>query len=76
MSNWIPLARCDRPPMRDLTQNIIWQRLTNLTLAQIADLYRKNNLLVCSRFEEKHRVLLGAPLAEDIRINPINGAAS
>mgnify|MGYP003138081827 CR=1 FL=1 len=76
MSNWIPIARCERPPMRDQDHRIIWEQLSNLTLPKIEDLYQKHHLLVASRFEEDHRILVGAPLATDLVIRPLKREAS
>ncbi len=75
-SNWIPIARCDRPPVRGSDFRIVWERLSNLTVQQVEALRQKNLLLVSSRFEKRHRILVAAPLAEDLVIKPINGEAS
>jgi len=76
MSNWIPVARCDRPPMRDRGHRIIWEQLSNFTLPKIEDLRQKQHLLLASRFEENHRILVAAPLAEDIVIKPLKRETS
>jgi hypothetical protein len=75
-SNWIPIARCDRPPARGADCRIVWKRLSNLTLQQVEELRQKNHLLVSSRFEKNHRILVAVSLAEDLVIKPINGEAS
>ena len=74
-SNWIPVARCDRPPLRGSDCRIVWKRLSNLTLQQVEALYQKNHLLLSSRFEKTHRTLVAVSLAEDLVIKPINGEA-
>ncbi len=76
MSNWIPVARCDRPPMRDRDHRIIWEQLSNFTLPKIEDLHQKQHLLLACRFEENHRILVAAPLAADLAIKPLKRETS
>jgi hypothetical protein len=73
MSNWFPIARCTRPPLRGEGSLIVWQRLSSMTLQRAEVLRRENKLLVCSRFEKDYRVLVAAPLDETIVIRPWQG---
>ena len=76
MSNWIPVARCDRPSIRDRDNRIIWEQLSNFTLPKIESLRQKHQLLLASRFEENHRILVAAPLAADLVIKPLKRETS
>lgn len=77
MSNWFPIARCTRPPIRGEGSLIVWQRLSSMTLQRAEVLRLENKLLVCSRFEGSptngYRVLVAAPLDETIVIKPWKG---